>query len=175
MPGARCTRSLVCKGWWHTSVATTSTPGSPGIPARNGFNSLFRALPGDRAFLPPSPAKVASRKLDASVEASGPHDFAVRFSAVRYRHLHVHRIPPRVRDDREPPLMWDETVLISEVIWVGGKQKYFCEEGWTDPKSAGRSFPACDERYILPSNARTTLVVNLMEHECRRFPKARDF
>src|ERR1700730_17132721 len=39
---------------------------------------LFRALPGDRAFLPPSPAKIASRELDASVGASGPHDFAVR-------------------------------------------------------------------------------------------------
>jgi hypothetical protein len=49
------------------------------------------------------------RKRDASVGASGPHDFAVRLSAVRYRHLRVHRIPPRVRDDREPPLMWDGT------------------------------------------------------------------
>src|SRR6202049_3396322 len=29
---------------------TTSTPESPGIPARNGFNSLCRALPGDRLF-----------------------------------------------------------------------------------------------------------------------------
>jgi hypothetical protein len=45
---------------------------------RNGFNSLFRALPGDRAFLPPSSAKIAFRQLDASVGASGPHDFAVR-------------------------------------------------------------------------------------------------
>ena len=36
------------------------------------------------------------RQLDASVEASGPHDFAVRFSAVRHRHLHVHRTLPRV-------------------------------------------------------------------------------
>jgi hypothetical protein len=35
---------------------TTSTPESPGIPARNGFNGLLRALPGDRALLPPSPA-----------------------------------------------------------------------------------------------------------------------
>jgi hypothetical protein len=51
--------------------------------------------------------KLASQELDASVEASGPHDFSVRFSAVRYRRIHVHRIPPRVRDDREPPLMWD--------------------------------------------------------------------
>jgi hypothetical protein len=48
---------------------------------------LFRTLPGDRAFLSPSLAKVAFRKLDASVEASGPHGFAVRISAVRYRHL----------------------------------------------------------------------------------------
>jgi hypothetical protein len=35
---------------------TTSTPESPGIPARNGFNGLCRALPGDRALLPPSSA-----------------------------------------------------------------------------------------------------------------------
>jgi hypothetical protein len=34
--------------------ATTSTPESPGIPARNGFNGFLRALPGDRACLPPS-------------------------------------------------------------------------------------------------------------------------
>jgi hypothetical protein len=27
---------------------TTSTPESPGIPARNGFNGFLRALPGDR-------------------------------------------------------------------------------------------------------------------------------
>jgi hypothetical protein len=36
--------------------ATTSTPESPGIPARNGFNGFLRALPGDRALLPPSSA-----------------------------------------------------------------------------------------------------------------------
>src|SRR6195256_4973249 len=53
------------------------TPESPGIP-RAMVYGLFRALPGDRAFLPPSPAKVAFRELDASVGASGPHDFAVR-------------------------------------------------------------------------------------------------
>jgi len=35
---------------------TTSTPESPGVPARNGFNGFLRALPGDRALLPPSSA-----------------------------------------------------------------------------------------------------------------------
>ena len=49
---------------------------------RNGFNGFLRALPGDRAFLPPSPARMASRELDASVGASGPHDFAVRKPAL---------------------------------------------------------------------------------------------
>src|SRR5215213_11195941 len=41
------------------------------------FYGFLRDLPGDRAWLSPSPA-VCLRKLDASVEASGPHDFAVR-------------------------------------------------------------------------------------------------
>ena len=67
---------------------------------------LFRALPGDRALLPPSPRAVSCARLDASVEASGPHDFAVRFSTVRQRRIRVHRIPPHVRDDRETPL-WE--------------------------------------------------------------------
>ena len=47
MPGARCTRSLVCIGRKHTSIHHGRT-GTPGIPARNGFNGFLRALPGDR-------------------------------------------------------------------------------------------------------------------------------
>jgi hypothetical protein len=53
-----------------------------------------------------------SARLNASVEASGPHDFAVRLSAIRQRRIRVHRIPPRVRDDRDTPLEWDETATI---------------------------------------------------------------
>src|ERR1700737_3779765 len=80
----------------RSTRVTTSTPESPGIPARNGFNGLCRALPGDRALLPPSPADrfclspvgpTQLRVLDASVGASGPHDFAVRdqhFSSACY-------------------------------------------------------------------------------------------
>jgi hypothetical protein len=50
-------------------------------------------------------AEFTSAKLDASVGASGPHDFAVRVRAIRQERTRVHRIPPRVRDDREPPLL----------------------------------------------------------------------
>ena len=56
MPGARCTRRLVCKGRSSKHTSSTGPPKSPGIPAREWFYGLFRALPGDRAFLSPSPA-----------------------------------------------------------------------------------------------------------------------
>src|SRR5881628_2953333 len=46
---------------------------------RNGFNGFLSTLPGDRAFLSPS-SRVVNAKLDAGVEASGPHDFAVRLT-----------------------------------------------------------------------------------------------
>jgi len=61
------------------------TPGSPGIP-RAMVYGLLRALPGDRAFLSPSSANTCFRRLDASVEASEPHDFAVRIKCPRPWH-----------------------------------------------------------------------------------------
>src|SRR6187431_3469158 len=57
------------------------------LSLRDGLR-LIRDLPGDRALLPPSPcryqtikpgwARHISTRLDASVGAPGPHDFAVR-------------------------------------------------------------------------------------------------
>jgi hypothetical protein len=80
MPGARSARSRA----WCVVNTRVSHHGHAGITRhspRNGFNGFLRALPGDRACLPPSSAKIAFRELDASVGASGPHDFAVRKSA----------------------------------------------------------------------------------------------
>ena len=103
MPGARRARSLACKIIKHTSIVTTVTPDSPGIPRAMVLTVSFVLSPViglvcHRRF-------ALAAKLDAGVEASGPHDFAVRLGAVRQKHHHVHRIPPRVRDDREPPLI----------------------------------------------------------------------
>jgi hypothetical protein len=104
MPGARCARSLACKIKKHTSVVTTVTPGSPGIPRAMVLTVSFVLSPVTglvchrhrRSFL---------RQLDTSVGASGPHDFAVRSKR------HSSKAPPRpphpaahVRDDRETPL-----------------------------------------------------------------------
>jgi hypothetical protein len=65
------------------------------LSLRNGFNGLWRALPGDRACLTPSPREYGfvrpvglskpPRDLTPTAEASGPHAFAVRFNAVRLR------------------------------------------------------------------------------------------
>jgi hypothetical protein len=51
-----------------------------------------------------TPEKLVSQELDTSIGVSGPHDFSVRFSTVRQERIRVHRIPPRVCDDRELPL-----------------------------------------------------------------------
>jgi hypothetical protein len=46
------------------------------------------------------------RQLDASVGASGPHDFTVRGGAVRQRaHPRPLHPAPNVRDDRDTPLL----------------------------------------------------------------------
>jgi hypothetical protein len=105
--GCLCTRSLACDVKMAHELVTTGPPEKPGIPARNGFNGFLRALPGDRAFLSPSSARRDKRlrQLDASVGASGPHDFAVRneraSSCASPRPPHP---KPYVRDDRETPL-----------------------------------------------------------------------
>src|SRR5438105_665586 len=53
--GCQCTRSLACKSETSTRAWSPKVqPDSPGIPTRNGFNGLFRALPGDEFVLSPS-------------------------------------------------------------------------------------------------------------------------
>ena len=93
MPGARCTRSLVCS----VLVAhECSHHGRTGITR----HSRTRVVLTVSFVLSPVTGLVCHRRrrnglrrLDASVGASGPHDFAVRVSAVRQERCRVHRIP----------------------------------------------------------------------------------
>jgi hypothetical protein len=126
MPGARRTRSLVC-AWGSEYAHEYSQRGRQNHPAspRSGFNSLFRALPGDRLSChrrlwksPSTNLTPASRRQDHTTSPSASMPFVIGTSS-------VHRIPPRVRDDREPPLRWDETAAISEVIWVRREEEIF--------------------------------------------------
>src|SRR5882724_6428485 len=65
-PGARCTRSLACEMKKHTSVVATGSDGINRLSPRNGFNGFLRALLGDRALLPPSPASSPANLTPAS-------------------------------------------------------------------------------------------------------------
>src|SRR5438874_7882445 len=103
MPDAQCARSLACKIKKHTSIVTTVTPGSPGIPRAMVLTVSFVLFPVTGLVCHRRQRKYF-RRLDASVGASEPHDFAVRVSTVRQRCLRVHRISSRVRDDRDTPL-----------------------------------------------------------------------
>jgi hypothetical protein len=91
-PAASC---ALCIGRTHTS--NNEYTGTPGIPARNGFTAYVALSPVTglfchrrlriRGLSAPGRADLPSRQLDASVGASGPHDFAVRSSISRQRAL----------------------------------------------------------------------------------------
>jgi hypothetical protein len=134
MPGARCARSLVCEVGSSrcTRVFTAVAPEITRHPRTQWFTAYFVLSPAiglschrrlaDIGTSARSGSRTSAR-LDAGVEASGPHDFAVRCSAVRLRaqgiahgsikpalrshlargHRRVHRIPPRVNDDGQRP------------------------------------------------------------------------
>src|SRR5229473_881833 len=87
-PAVPCALVLV-----ERTRVTTSTPESPGIPARNGFTAYVALSPVTGLFChrhqrisglsAPGRADLPSARLDASVGASGPHDFAVRSNISR--------------------------------------------------------------------------------------------
>jgi hypothetical protein len=104
-PAAACAMVERKKGTRVSQV----TPETPGIP-RAMVYGLLRALPGDRALLPPSSLRSlllknltpASRRQDHTTSPSASAPFVKGA-------IGVHRIPSRVRDDRDTPLEWDET------------------------------------------------------------------
>jgi hypothetical protein len=101
----------------------------PAFPAQWCYG-LWRALPGDRAFLPPSRARSSSRTLDTSVGVSGPHGFAVRVGVARRAtparpsHPALH-----VRDDAYAPP--DERGTAKKHIFLKNESEIFLQEGWT--------------------------------------------
>jgi hypothetical protein len=134
MPGARnvpaASRAIEKK---HASVVTTVTPESPGIPRATVLTVSFELSPVSRAFLPPSFAQDALRKLDISVGISGPHDFAVRETRARQaRDPRPSHPAPNVRDDRETPLVMRRGTAIPLLLFLPMREaKYFSPRGWT--------------------------------------------
>jgi hypothetical protein len=94
MPGAGRARSLVCKSKKAHKHSHHGYAGNTRHSPRNGFNGFLRALPGDRACLPPSLAGINPANL---TPASGRQDHTTSPSAVKrassLRAKGVHRIP----------------------------------------------------------------------------------
>ena len=93
MPGAQCTRSLVCEVVvkMHTSIHSGRTGNHPASPHAMVLTASFGLSPAIGLFCHRRLQRL-NCKLDASVEASGPHDFSVRLGAVRQKRRRVHRI-----------------------------------------------------------------------------------
>jgi hypothetical protein len=130
MPGAQCTRSLVCSKE-STRVRHHRSTGTPGIPYAMVLTVSFVLSPVIGLVCHRHPRKLGFRELDAGVEASGPHDFAVRSSAARpARAARVHRIPPRVRDVRNAPLSGGTREPVP-LICPTAPAEYFLRQDWT--------------------------------------------
>ena len=100
---------------------------------RNGFNGLLRALPGDRALLPPSPqsARLRAPGLSASVGAPGPHGLAVRARVSRPLPPTRPPHPTSTFVTTRTPLSTRRDNEMKPLIWGEYKMEYFCCDDWT--------------------------------------------
>src|ERR1700687_4127505 len=103
----------------HTSIHSGRTGNHPASPHAMVLQLTSRSPRRSGFLVTVIPEKLASQELDAGVEASGPHDFTAPCGAVRQKRRRVHRIQPRVRDDRDTPLEW------------GGRRSYETDLGET--------------------------------------------
>lgn len=83
----------------HTSIVTTGTPLSTGIPRTNGFNGFLRALLGEPGFV----ATIACRSSSANLaSASGCQDHTTSPSALAPL---VRRRYPRPEPELKPQMI----------------------------------------------------------------------
>jgi len=93
MPGARRARSLVCKNGKHTSVVTTVTPETPGIPRAMVLTVSFALFLVSRACCH---HRLQDHRLTNLISASGYQNHTTSPSASAapvLRCQRVHRIP----------------------------------------------------------------------------------
>jgi hypothetical protein len=138
----------------HTSIQGSG--GNPTFPAQWLYD-LYRAHPGVSGFAAPVASRNSAlrpgwafappKDLTPTIEASDPHDFAVRFSIARqarlvtahgvYPALPSHRAHdavasttshPAFRDDGQRPFLGDRMAGVLKVICPASKAK-FCPSG----------------------------------------------
>jgi hypothetical protein len=104
-------------------LVTTDTPVHPAFPhamvltVSFALSSVIGLCCHRRSRTRSTSLTPASRRQDHTTSPSASQ--RPRQSAAR-----VHRIPPRVHDDRDTPLQWDETARDIELIWVWPKATF---------------------------------------------------
>ena len=129
MPGARCTRGLVCKECAFRRTRAYRAAEAVRHPLRNGFTAYLVLSPVSGLFCHRR-QRDTSRQLDASIAAPGPHDFAVRLRSFVYApkarlNKSVHRISSqRTVTTADAPLR-DETARFILLIYRNVKRNIF--------------------------------------------------
>ena len=93
--------------------------GNPAFPAQ-WFYGLFRDLPGETSSIATVTSRINSAKLGASVGRQNHATSPYAQVTIVSRTPRVHRIPPRVRDDCDPPLSSGETGRLLVLICPTG-------------------------------------------------------
>jgi hypothetical protein len=133
MPGAHCTRSLA---WEKQKPHERSRHGRTGITRHSRTRMVLTvsfALSSETGLSCLRRRRIIIRQLDASVGASGPHDFAVRrLHPSSSRCICVHRIPlPTSVTIAKRPSSGNRMAGDMDVIWGRREAKYFLGEDWT--------------------------------------------
>jgi hypothetical protein len=119
-----------------TRVSHHRFTGTPGFPRAMVLTASF-ALSPVTGLCCHRHRRSLLRQLDASVGASGPHDFTVRVSTVRlrtfvHRRCRVHRIPhPTFVTTAKRPSFGCGMAWVLKVFLPAGETNYFCEWDWT--------------------------------------------
>ncbi len=184
-------RSPVCKSEKHTSIVTTNTPFSSGVPHAMVGTACFALSPVDGLFrhrsgnydLPPSSR--TKRRLDVSVRRQhrGARTTRLQPSAccavVIRRTFHVPDLTPRAatasrpayRDDRETPLMTRRDGINIREVWragIGVPITKYCKYCSNHGSHGERANQSVSETSIDSSDQRFDVAANTHLRKCMR-------
>ena len=125
-PAVSCAIAHRKRAHEHTGPAGASRPS-----LRSGFTAYFVLSPVN-GFLATVIMRILPHHLTPAPRRQDHTTSPYASRALVLHTLCVHRIPPRVRDDRDPPLVTGETGGIKTVICPTARAEYFCAHGWTD-------------------------------------------
>jgi hypothetical protein len=129
--GRQCTRSLACKNGKARKQVTTGSPDNTGIPCANGFTA-YSVLSLVIGLCCHHRRQNRFRRFDASVGASGPHGFAVRFTshALRGKKRPPPPAPRSWRSRAAPPWVGQDGARRTNDLPDGARQIF-----WGPPSS----------------------------------------